>query len=64
MNGPYSIEGCGWASAQSGELREDEPDPVALFPSGLQFRQRSFERTLLGIDEALQLKRIPALNHK
>lgn len=44
--------------AQAGDLREDEPHPMAAFLTGAQFTQRDRIRSLLGEDEALEVKRI------
>src|SRR5690606_4016587 len=44
------------AMAQTRDLREDEPHPVALLVPRLQFRQGARVEGVLGIDEALQVR--------
>ena len=46
------------AMAQTGDLREDEPHPVALLPACAQFALHRFEYRLLGIHETLQIVRV------
>jgi hypothetical protein len=48
----------GRAPAELRKLRENEPDPVVLLSAILKLQQRNFEHTFLGIDEALELKRV------
>lgn len=61
--GSDSVELRGGASAQAGELREDEPNPVAALLSRLQFAQRDVELAFLRLDEPCELKRISGVNH-
>ena len=46
------------ALAQSGDLREDEPHPVALLASGAKLFAGLRIGTLLRVDEPLQVERV------
>jgi hypothetical protein len=58
VQGPYSVELRGRAPAEIRKLRENEPDPVVPLSAILKLEQRNFEHAFLGIDEALELKRV------
>jgi hypothetical protein len=51
------------AMAETLDLREDEPHPVALFPPAAQFRADVFEDGALRLDEALQVEGIAQLHY-
>src|SRR5262249_55017812 len=42
------------AEAKAGDLREDEPHPVATLAAGAQFRADLIEDRILGFDEAIE----------
>jgi len=48
----------GIAAPQTGDLREDEPYPMALFLAAPKFVANGVVNTLLRFDEALQGKRV------
>jgi hypothetical protein len=42
--------------AEASELREDEPHPMADFPTALKLRADAFIGRCLGVDEALEVE--------
>jgi len=63
VEGRDRIAGRGSAAAQAGDLREDEPDPVAAFAAGPQLVHDARVHPFLGVDETLQFKRIACEFH-
>ena len=49
------IELRGGAAAETGELRENEPHPVALLRACAELGESGLEAALLGVDEALKI---------
>lgn len=50
----------GGTASEAGELRKDEPHPVALLGAGAELGKDGFIDAVLGVDEALEIVRIHA----
>jgi glucokinase len=51
----YAVELGGGASAETDELREDEPHPVAVLGAGTKLGKSGLVDALLGVEEALKI---------
>src|SRR6476469_2296892 len=51
-----AVEFRGRAAAERGQLRKDEPHPVAPLLAGAKFSEGNLDYALLGVDEALTIE--------
>src|SRR6185369_997665 len=58
-----TVEFRSLTAAELGELREDEPHPVAALAAGFQLRKSGVENSFLGFDETLEIVRIAHIAH-
>ena len=53
-----TVEFRSLTAAELGELREDEPHPVAALAAGFQLCKSGVENSFLGFDETLEIVRV------